>query len=124
MRLTWEQIHKDSNPFCLKFIWLFSVISYGFIIYRLWWCLVISKTRQFIFSQGSPLTTLSSKRNLSLICFLSPSSYWNPYYNSEIVLSHSSGVFSLVIPDKTLANISLSYLTLEAIDLSSTNVQE
>lgn len=61
----------------------------------------LRKTKQYISFQGLPLTSLSNKTNLSLIHFLSPSSYWNPFYNSDILLPSPSGAFSLLIPDKT-----------------------
>lgn len=81
----------------------------------------LRKTRQYISFQGLPLTSLSSRTNLSVTHFLSPSSYWNLFYNSDILLPSPSGVFSLLIPDKTLAKN--SYLTLQSTDINSVTVQ-
>lgn len=119
MRLTWKQIHKDSKT-------IFALNSSGVFLQFLMGLLFIDlacarKTRQHISSQDSPLTTLYNKTNLSL-CFFhlltgTLSTTWRYSF-------HLFSVFSLVIPNKTLTDTNLSDLTLEAIGLNSTNVQE
>lgn len=80
------------------------------------------KTRQHVSSQDSPLTTLYNKTNLSLMCFFHLLT--GTVSTTQRYSFHLFGVFSLVIPNKTLTDTSLSDLTLKAIGLNSTNVQE